>query len=78
MKTTRYFEEQVVRKRPYIVRAWCAAALVGPLRREIQADGRIRNWIEVEDARDGKLRILPSSRSKTVKPSITPSSTGTS
>lgn len=47
-----------MRKRPYIMRAWCAAALVGPLRREIQADGRIRNWIEVEDTRDGKLRIL--------------------
>lgn len=58
MKTTRYFEEQVIRKRPYIVRAWCAAALVRPLRRQMQADGRIRHWIEVEDRRDGKSRIL--------------------
>jgi hypothetical protein len=58
MKTTRYFEEQVIRKRPYIMRAWCAAALAGPLRREVQADGRIRHWIEVEDTRDSKLRIL--------------------
>ena len=58
MKTTRYFEEQVIRKRPYIVRAWCAAALVAPLRRETQADGRIRHWIEVEDTRDGKSRML--------------------
>jgi hypothetical protein len=31
---------------------------VAPLRRETQADGRIRQWIEVEDTRDGKLRIL--------------------
>jgi hypothetical protein len=58
MKTTRYFEEQVVRKRPYVLRAWCAAALTTPLRRETQADGRIRHWIEVEDTCDGKLRIL--------------------
>jgi hypothetical protein len=58
VKTTRYFDAQVARKRPYIVRAWCAAALVAPLRCEAQVDGRIRHWIEVEDARDGKSRIL--------------------
>jgi hypothetical protein len=58
MKTTRYFEEQVVRKRPYVARAWCAAALVAPLRRQTQEDGRVRRWIEVADTRDGKLRIL--------------------
>jgi len=58
VKTTRYFEEQVVRKRPYVVRAWCVAALMAPLRRESQADGDIRHWIEVEDTRDGNLRIL--------------------
>jgi hypothetical protein len=27
VKTTRYFEEQVLRKRPYIRREWCAASL---------------------------------------------------
>ena len=44
MKTTRYFEEQVLRKRPYIRRAWCDRIIHAPLRREIQADGRIRFW----------------------------------
>jgi len=58
VKTTRYFEEQVVRKRPYVVRAWCVEALMAPLRHESQADGDIRHWIEVEDTRDGNLRIL--------------------
>jgi hypothetical protein len=47
MKTTRYFEEQVLRKRPYIEQEWCAAAIADPVRRETQADGRIRLWIEV-------------------------------
>lgn len=42
MKTTRYFEEQVLRKRPYIQRDWCAQVLAAPLRRETQGDGRIR------------------------------------
>jgi hypothetical protein len=47
MKTTRYFEEQVLRKRPYIDREWCAAAIAEPIRRETQEDGRIRFWREV-------------------------------
>lgn len=48
MKTTRYFEEQVRRKRPYIEPAWCAAVIAKPLRREVQPDGRVRFWGEVE------------------------------
>lgn len=42
MRTTPYFEEQVLRKRPYLRREWCAAVLASPLRREVQADGRVR------------------------------------
>jgi hypothetical protein len=33
LKTTRYFEEQVLRKRPYIKRDWCAEVLRSPVRR---------------------------------------------
>ena len=44
MKTTRYFEEQVLRKRPYIQREWCERIMAKPLRRESQPDGRIRYW----------------------------------
>ena len=44
MATTRYFDEQVLRKRPYIDPAQCAAIIADPLRREIQEDGRIRFW----------------------------------
>jgi len=44
MKTTRYFEEQVVRKRPYIRPEWCEQVLRNPLRRDVQPDGRIRWW----------------------------------
>jgi hypothetical protein len=44
LKTTRYFEEQVLRKRPYIQREWCRDVLAAPIRREVQADGRIRLW----------------------------------
>jgi hypothetical protein len=44
VKTTRYFEEQVLRKQPYIQRSWCRSVLAAPIRREVQTDGRIRHW----------------------------------
>jgi len=57
METTRYFEEQVLRKRPYIRREWCERALAAPVRREEQADGRVRYWVFVEEL--GKhLRVV--------------------
>jgi hypothetical protein len=49
VKTTRYFEEQVLRKRPYIKREWCRAALIDPARREVQPDGRVRYWLFVPE-----------------------------
>src|SRR5438128_1463519 len=36
MKTTRYFEEQVLRKRPYIRRDWCERVMAHPIRREFK------------------------------------------
>ncbi|HEX8621540.1 MAG TPA: hypothetical protein VF718_06170 [Allosphingosinicella sp.] len=58
MKTTRYFEEQVLRKRPYIDRQWCAAAIARPLRSETQEDGRIRFWGEITLAGESGPRVL--------------------
>jgi hypothetical protein len=58
VKTTRYFDEQVLRKRPYIDRAWIPSILARPLRRAVQGDGRVRHWGEVIDPRDGKTRYL--------------------
>jgi len=57
MTTTRYFEEQVLRKRAYIRREWCERAVRAPLHREVQLDGRIRHWIFVREL--GKyLRVM--------------------
>jgi len=38
VRTTRYFEEQVLRKRPYIRRDWCELALRESVRREVQPE----------------------------------------
>ena len=58
MKTTRYFEEQVLRKRPYIQRAWCENVMADPIRREVQADGRIRFWGTIERTEGARSRFL--------------------
>lgn len=44
MKATRYFTEQVLRKRPYLDPAQCEAVIAAPERRVVQSDGRIRCW----------------------------------
>jgi hypothetical protein len=44
VKTTRYFQEQVLRKRPYLRLEWIDDILQAPVHREIQADGRVRFW----------------------------------
>jgi hypothetical protein len=49
LKTTRYFEEQVLRKRPYILREWCEMALQQPAHREEQPDGRVRYWVFIPE-----------------------------
>jgi hypothetical protein len=58
MKTTRYFVEQVLRKRPYIEASWCVAVVENPIRRERQADGRCRFWGEVTRPGEVLPRIL--------------------
>lgn len=58
MKATRYFLEQVLRKRPYIDPAWCEAVVAAPMRREAQADGRIRHWGEVTLPGETARRVL--------------------
>lgn len=57
MKTTRYFEQEILRKRPYLKREWCEMALAHPIRREVQPEGRIRYWVFIPEL--GKyLRVV--------------------
>jgi hypothetical protein len=44
VKTTRYFREQVLRKRPYLRMEWVAAVLSNPAHQDDQGDGRLRYW----------------------------------
>lgn len=58
LQTTRYFDEQVLRKRTYLTVDMCAAVVADPIRREEQADGRVRLWGEVCLPGEAETRIL--------------------
>lgn len=66
MKTTRYFEEQVLRKRPYLRREWCKAVLRNPIRRVDQPDGRIRFWGYIDELDGRVLRVVTLADGETV------------
>lgn len=58
-ETTRYFDEQVLRKRPYLTVALCRAVLANPIRSEVQTqDARIRHWGRVTLSGESEERIL--------------------
>jgi hypothetical protein len=58
MDVTRYFAEQVLRKRPYLTAAMCEAVVADPLLVAIQPDGRIRHWGMISLPGEAKARIL--------------------
>lgn len=58
MKTTRYFEEQVIRKRPYFRLDWIERTITSPLAVEVQEDGRLRYWSRIDLVDEEKSYIL--------------------
>jgi hypothetical protein len=45
---TAYFENEVLRKRPYIPRGWCIRVIENPLKTELQEHNRYRFWAVIE------------------------------
>jgi hypothetical protein len=66
MKTTRYFREQVLRKRPYIQIEWCERVIASPVSRVVQPDGRIRFWGLVPELDGRFLRVVTLADGETV------------
>jgi len=57
MELTRYFQEQVLLKRPYLQIEWCLRVISSPDHVEVQSDNRIRHWGWIEES--GKfLRVV--------------------
>ena len=55
---TRYFENQVLRKRSYLRRAWCIFVLENAIRFEVQEDNRYRFWAPISELGGRYLRVV--------------------
>lgn len=63
---TPYFENEVLRKRPYLKREWCVAAIERPLRVEAQEGNRLRYWIQVPELGGRYLRVITLADGRTI------------
>lgn len=55
---TDYFEREVLRKRPYIKKAWCLEVVKNPIRTEAQENDRYRFWGEIKELEGRILRVV--------------------
>ena len=55
---TDYFENEVLRKRPYLKKEWCIRAIERPIRSEPQEANRHRFWVEIEELDGRYLRVV--------------------
>ena len=58
MKTTNYFRNSVLVKRPYLSEAICRAVIANYVRKELQSDGRFCYWGEITFPGEHTPRIV--------------------
>lgn len=57
-KFTPYFENEVLRKRPYLKKEWCIRVIENPIKSEKQEDNRYRFWGAIEEIERRILRVV--------------------
>ena len=57
-KCTPYFENEVLRKRPYLKKEWCIRVIENPVKSELQEHNRIRYWGAVPELGSRYLRVV--------------------
>ena len=55
---TSYFEDEVLRKRPYLTKDMCVRVVQTPLRVERQENNRFRFWAAVTELEGRYLRVV--------------------
>jgi hypothetical protein len=65
-KFTEYFENEVLRKRPYLKKEWCIKIIESPLKMEPQENNRFRFWGVVDDLGGRVLRVVTLEDKKTI------------
>jgi hypothetical protein len=63
---TEYFENEVLRKRPYLRREWCVRVCENPIKIERQDNNRFRFWGEIEELEGRILRVITLEDKKTI------------
>jgi len=55
---TPYFENKILRKRPYLRKEWCIRVIGNPIKVEPQEDNRFRFWGKIEEFEGKILRVI--------------------
>lgn len=55
---TSYFENEVLRKRPYLRKEWCIFVVENSIRVDTQDDDRVRFWGRIEEFENRILRVV--------------------
>ena len=63
---TRYFEDEVLRKRPYLKKEWLIRIVENPLKAEPQEHNRFRFWGRVAEFEGRILRVITLADKKTI------------
>jgi len=63
---TEYFENEVLRKRPYLRKEWCIQVIENPIRVERQEHNRFRFWGEIKELGGRILRVITLDDKKTI------------
>ena len=63
---TEYFENEVLRKRPYLKKEWCIQVIENPIKLERQEHNRFRFWGEIKELGGRVLRVVTLDDKKTI------------
>jgi hypothetical protein len=65
-KSTLYFRDEVLRKRPYLAEEFCRRVIEDPEKKEVQPNGRIRFWRKIEELGGKYLRVVTLNDGETI------------
>lgn len=66
LPTTRYFEEQVLKRRPYLRRDWCESTVLQPEHSAVEPKGRVRYWKRILELQGRWLRVVTLEDGRTI------------
>ena len=65
-KFTEYFQNEVLRKRPYLRKEWCIRVCENPIKVESQEHNRFRFWGKIEELEGRVLRVVTLEDKRTI------------